>query len=160
MIPILIRFIPHKEQAYDTVGDYGESLTLLKGEKRRRRFTWFAISKMKDWRYELLVVVHELVEWGLVKHAGIKISDIDAFDRDFEKFRTECLTALESDLKAKLISKKGAKETLETLISMEPGNEETAPYYTQHKIATDIEKTLATALDVYWPDYEKAVQSL
>lgn len=65
-----VRFIPHGEQRYDTVGDYFDSV----GVREVR------ISKMPDARYEQLVLIHELVELFLCDLRGIAIKEIDAFD--------------------------------------------------------------------------------
>src|SRR5262249_16119866 len=71
--------IPHQEQRYPTVGDYW-----LDGD------TWqFRISKMSDWRYEILVLIHEIVEWVWVQYKEIKLEHIDALDIQFEKDREE-----------------------------------------------------------------------
>lgn len=166
MLPVLIRFIPHKEQAYDTVGDYGESFTLLKGEKRRRRFLWFKVSKMKDWRYEFLVVIHELVEWAFVRHAGIKISEIDAFDKEMEENRKRHSVGGETYVhftkKGELLPCFGITCKIHTGVtnSDEPGICARAPYHDQHIFAMDIEKIIAKALGVNWVIYNNAVTSL
>ena len=65
---IVVNFVPHHCQDYDTVGNYGE----FKDE------TWFNVSLMKDWRHMMLVLVHELVEYTLVKWRGIDLKKIDA----------------------------------------------------------------------------------
>jgi hypothetical protein len=61
-----IRFIPHTRQRYDTCGDYQGSL--------------FSISVLPDWRYMILVAVHEIIEWAICKQYGISERDIDRFD--------------------------------------------------------------------------------
>lgn len=63
--------IPHKEQRYDTAGDYFE----MQGDD------YYYISKLpQGWRAELAVLVHEMVEYQLCKEAGIKEKDITKFD--------------------------------------------------------------------------------
>ncbi len=71
--------IPHKGQAYDTVGNYQEV----------HGVTFFTISEMADERYEHLVAVHELIEKILCTHRGIPDAAIDAFDLAFEHDRAE-----------------------------------------------------------------------
>lgn len=71
-----IKTIPHKEQRYDTCGDYWKD-----GKINR-----FRVSKMND-DYEFLVVIHELIEAHLAKKRGIKWKDIDNFDKKFEAAR-------------------------------------------------------------------------
>ena len=68
------RVIDHKEQRYaGTCGDYWLDHTGLH----------FRVSRLGDWRYEALVLVHELVEYLLVRAAGIDISSIDRWDIDY-----------------------------------------------------------------------------
>lgn len=73
---ISIEFIDHKDQRYDTVGDYFQSGQL--GEVIIR------VSKMKDERYQMLVAVHELVELILCRDAGISDQEIDQWDMNFK----------------------------------------------------------------------------
>jgi hypothetical protein len=75
MINIAIRTIPHHEQRYDTVGDwqYNSSFGHLT----------IYISDLNNWRYELLVGVHELVEALLCSHANISQEIVDKFDLNY-----------------------------------------------------------------------------
>lgn len=123
---IVINTIPHKEQRYPTCGDYWEN---DKGD------VYFAISEMDDQRYEYLVLVHELVEYFLVKLAGVPLYAIDDFDKHFESERALGNTD-------------------------EPGDDQKAPYFMQHQLATVIERVFAVMLGVLWKDYEKAVNAL
>ena len=67
---IVIQVVPHKNQRYDTAGDYWED-----------GHTWhFRISDMGDWESELLCAMHELTEKILCKRRGIRDSVIDKFD--------------------------------------------------------------------------------
>lgn len=123
---ITIQVIPHKDQDYPTVGNYTEI---------DEDCTDFDISKLPDWRMESLVAVHEMIEYILVKHRGINISDIDKFDKSFEKKR-----------------KKGNTD--------EPGDDKKAPYFKEHQFATKIERMLAAQLGVKWSAYNKLVNEL
>ena len=69
---ITIKTIPHKEQRYDTVGDwqFTEAGDLA-----------ITVSAMGDWRYEALVAFHELAEAVLCKARGITAEQVDAFDK-------------------------------------------------------------------------------
>lgn len=89
--------------------------------------------------YEFLIAVHELVESYLVASKGINISDIDKFDQEFEKMRNEY---------PKFIG------------DMEPGDNDNAPYYHEHQIASRIEKWLADTLGVDWNMYEKTLNKM
>ena len=72
---IHFKAIPHKEQQYETVGDYYKFGGMQ-----------FRVSKMNE-DAEFLVLMHELTEWYLTYKRGIKIKDIDKFDINFEKER-------------------------------------------------------------------------
>lgn len=123
---IEIETIPHQSQRYETVGDWyfdtDETLHIK-------------VSKLSDWRRELLIAAHELVEVALCKHAGITTEEVDAFDKKFEANRQP-----------------GNED--------EPGDDPTAPYQRQHCIVTGIERILAANLGVDWKDYEKELNNL
>lgn len=66
---ISFKSIKHKSQRYCTVGDY-----YFKGKELQVR-----VSKMNE-DYEFLVLVHELIEWFLIKKKDIPIKKIDQWD--------------------------------------------------------------------------------
>lgn len=72
--------IPHKYQAYPTVGNYAwtEDGALV-----------IFVSDMRNDAYEHLVFIHEFVEAILCRQRGVKLEDIDAFDTAFEAKRVE-----------------------------------------------------------------------
>lgn len=76
----LIFTIPHKFQAYETVGNWafspGGSVVIF-------------VSELGDWRYNALVGLHELVEVLKCKHDGVSQEAVDAFDIAFEASRPE-----------------------------------------------------------------------
>ncbi len=117
--------IPHERQRYNTVGDFYH----LNGQ------TQFRISNLGNWRYEACVLVHELVEYFIVKHQGIPISKIDKFDKEFERSR-----------------KPGNTD--------EPGDDSNAPYRFAHCIATGVERVFAAVIGVDWKKYESKINSL
>lgn len=123
---INIETIPHELQRYPTVGDYWQEDSV---EQVR-------ISEMKDWRYEVLVMVHELIEMALTRHRNVSEEAITAFDVKFEA------------------------ERLEGLRTGEPGDDPAAPYRREHTFATNVERLLAAELDVDWATYEVYVDSL
>ncbi len=128
MIDIRIKTIPHAKQRYDTAGDYWEK------KEFGKTVVHFRISAMHDTRYEQLVLIHELVEYFLVKLAGIDVKEIDAFDEAYEHLRGE-----DDD--------------------SEPGDDEDAPYYFQHQAASAVERLCAVMMGVNWLDYSNAVLS-
>jgi hypothetical protein len=127
---ISIRAIPHSQQRYETVGDWRFETTIQDGEH-----LIIHVSKMSDWRYEFLVVVHELIEVFLCRHEGITQKQVDKFDMTYEKKRAEGDTS-------------------------EPGDAKHAPYKSQHCIATGVERILAAVLGVCWKTYDDEVNSL
>ena len=75
---IEIELVGHKDQRYETVGDY----YLTEDGTMKIR-----CSRMDDVRHSFLVAVHELVEVLLVGQDGVKEEDITAFDVTFERAR-------------------------------------------------------------------------
>ena len=118
--------IPHKGQRYPTVGDYNEAHGQV----------LFTVSEVGNEDYESLVLIHELVEYLLIKKHGIRVADIDAFDIEFEARRD-----------------RGE-------VTGEPGDAPDAPYRLEHRFAENIERQLALALGVDWYEYEQALERL
>jgi hypothetical protein len=118
---IQITPVDHKAQHYDTAGDYGEDGCGW----------WLAISKQKDWRFEGLLMIHELVEMMLTKNNGVDWKDIDDFD----------------------VTGEGKDHP-------DPGTLKSAPYHNEHMLATQIEKKVAKMLGVDWQEYNEALDAL
>ena len=119
MLNLQIKTVPDDQQRYNTVGDY------YVDESGKRVFV---VSDMHDWRYEMLVAIHELVESSLCRVRGITDDQIDAFDLAYQAARPE------GDVS-------------------EPGDSTEAPYYHEHQFASKIEKIIADELGVDWDDY-------
>lgn len=128
---ITIKVIPHEDQRYPTVGDW---------IVRRNSDIEIYVSDMKNWKYELLVAFHELIEVVLCKDRGITQKEVDAFDKQYEKRRAQGL--------------------LHPNDPIEPGDHHAAPYRKEHFLATTLERLLAAALFVDWQDYDHTVDSL
>jgi len=119
--------LPHSEQRYETVGDWWE---------KRPNANWHVrVSEMSDWRYMLLVIMHELIEMSLCVQRGIPEERITAYDVAFEANRLP-----------------GNVE--------EPGEQPDAPYRREHLFAEQLEHMLADELGVDWKDYEAEVMCL
>lgn len=118
---ILIESIPHKDQRYDTCGDYQDFTSHI----------YISVSELPDKREMLLIAIHELIEWALCDANWPRITNetIDAFDLAYRGDR-------------------------------EPGDDTNAPYYTQHQIATGIERILAADMGVPWAVYEGHIKEL
>lgn len=127
MMKINIEAIPHHEQRYPTVGDYWLDEN---GVEQVR------VSAMPDWRYEVLIAMHELLEWVITKHRNIAEEAISDFDIRFENSRNEGLAI------------------------GEPGDHPHAPYRKEHFFATNIERLLAAELDVDWHEYDRYVDGI
>jgi len=125
-LKIYIETIPHHRQRYPTVGDYWED----NGVDQVR------VSEMKDWRYEVLVAVHELVEMVLTRQRGIAEEAITEFDIGFEESREK------------------------QLVKGEPGDHPHSPYRREHFFATNLERLLAAELGVDWFEYDQYVDAL
>jgi hypothetical protein len=118
---ITIETIRHEDQRYSTCGDwlFPDPNHLV-----------VHVSEMGDWRYEMAVAAHEMVEALLCQASGVSQEQVDAFDNSFS-------------------SEDG-----------EPGDDPEAPYHKQHCFATAVERLLIAALGVSWADYEEAVEAL
>jgi hypothetical protein len=123
---IVIETIPHETHRYPTVGDwfYDEDGTLR-----------IKVSQLSDWRREMLVAIHELVEVLSCKHDGVTQAEVDKFDMEYEKARHP--------------------DNVD-----EPGDDVAAPYKFQHCLATGIERILAQDWGVTWSEYEKELEAL
>ena len=75
---ITIETIPHKNQRYETAGDW---IFDSSGDLTIR------VSDLGDWRFNALIGLHELVEVLQCKHDGVTQEAVDAFDIAFEKNR-------------------------------------------------------------------------
>lgn len=81
-------------------------------------------------KFAFLVAFHELVEMALCVASGVTEFEVDRFDLHYVGSRDE------------------------------PGDDDDAPYYQQHQLATGLERTMAALLGVDWTEYEKAIDSL
>lgn len=125
MIDIRIKSIPHNSQQYETVGDYWTN---------RDGSIEIRVSQLPLSDYELLIALHELIEYWLVKNQ-ISEDSINQFDKQFEASRQP-----------------GNED--------EPGDDPNATYRKQHLLATGVEKIIAAELGIDWKAYEAAVNSL
>lgn len=124
---ITIKIIPHSAQRYNTVGDWQFDAV---GN------VVLTVSDMGDWKKELLVAFHEMIEVMLCKDRGISQELVDKFDMDYEANRSEWDVA------------------------SEPGDAGGAPYRKEHFFATSLERLLAAELNVDWGQYENAIMAL
>lgn len=90
------------------------------------------VSPLSDWRYEVLLGIHEAVEAIMCMHAGVTQQQVDEFDQEYDKTHTFDVNA---------------------------GDEEAAPYCRQHCFATAIERVLCAELGVNWKKYDDELAS-
>ena len=67
---IVIETIEHRDQRYPTVGDWFEQDGVLQVK----------VSSLGDWRYEILVALHEVIEQSLCRQEGVTEAQVDEFD--------------------------------------------------------------------------------
>src|SRR5712691_3525009 len=72
---ITIKVIPDSKQRYETSGDYWID---------KRGTIQVRISKSENWRYEALLLIHELTEMFLCIDRGVSFKAIDRFDMTFK----------------------------------------------------------------------------
>lgn len=127
---IAIRTIPHAEQRYETVGDwiFGQDGSLE-----------IRVSDMGNWKYEVLVGLHEAIEALLCHDRGITTEMVDAFDVQWEKDHPNEVQG-------------GGPE--------EPGDDPDCPYRKEHFFATSVERLLAAEFGVDWDEYDSAILAL
>ena len=85
------------------------------------------IAPMSDWRYEVLLAIHETVEAIMCKHNSVSQQSVDAFDTEYDKTHTTDCNA---------------------------GDDPQAPYKREHCFATAVERILCAELDVDWKTYD------
>jgi len=77
---IKLQTIPHKNQRYETVGDW-----IVRHGKLREIY----VSDMHNEDYALLVAVHELLEAAICLKRGVTQKQVDEFDKAFEAVRED-----------------------------------------------------------------------
>jgi hypothetical protein len=85
------------------------------------------VAPLSDWRYEVLLGLHEAYEAVLCRHDGVTVQQVDEFDQDYDKNHAADLNA---------------------------GDEHNAPYRTQHCLATAAERIMAGHMGICWKDYD------
>ena len=88
-----------------------------------------------DWKYNYLIMIHELIESLLCMVRGISEEDVTDFDVAFETERDQ------------------GKHSSED----EAGDDPRAPYREPHGFASIIERLVAREIGIRWDEYEVAV---
>jgi hypothetical protein len=133
---IKIEVISHLAQRYNTVGDwqFARDPTGTASELTIR------VSDVDGGTGNMLIAIHELIEALLCEHAGVKETDVDAFDMNW--------------------TTRKAWWHSESSLLKEPGDDIDAPYYQQHQIASSIERMVAARMWVDWAKHEAYVDEL
>jgi hypothetical protein len=131
MIPKII-IVPIEYQRFTTIGDWYED--------KYGNFT-ISISYLYDWKYEFLVLIHELTEWAICQSMGVKTQACDDFDGLWE-----------SEIK------KGIQD-----INTEAGFDRRCPYRRGHVWGARMERLFCFLLRASWKDYcescERAIKN-
>jgi hypothetical protein len=130
---VFINIIAHKDQRYDTVGDwyYSDNGHLVINVSR--------LPNDPDNEKALAVAFHELCEVLICRSKGITQKQVDKFDKDFEKLQ------------------KGSTLYNE---DAEPGDMSDSPYHIEHGFATAAERMLIAAMGINWNNYNKSVEGV
>lgn len=120
-LPRIVR-VPIERQRFTTLGDWWE--------ENPGEFV-IAITEMVDWRYEFLILVHELIEWAVCQQRGVSTRKADEFDEMWEQELAE------------------GKHRVED----EAGFDRRCPYRMGHIWGCRAEWLLAGLLKVRWHDY-------
>ena len=132
---ISVRFIPNEDQRYDTWGDW--TFDPLSGELD------VLVSETGNWRYNTAVAVHEIVEALLCLSDNVAPGDVDEFDIEFEKLRSEV-----------------GRGCTHVPPCEEPGACPCAPYRHQHAVAEVVERLLVEEFHVPWAFYEADLEKI
>ena len=127
---IMIEIIPHKNQRYDTAGDWQLDIDPADPDwPKGGELLTIRVSDTGDWKSNMLVAIHELAEAVLCKAHGVTGEQVDAWDM-------------------------GPGRAMK-----EPGNDHRAPHFNEHSVAEYIEHALAREL-ISWPEHEKNLDKL
>lgn len=124
---IIIKPIDSENQRYPTCGDW-----LYDAEDNAIEVR---VNRMSDWRSEIAVVVHELIEALCCIKNRIPEVKVMSFDIQYEKERAEGKHS-ETD---------------------EPGDDPNSPYHLEHVKATSVEKETCLQLNLNWDEHQRNV---
>jgi hypothetical protein len=119
---IVIETIPADQQRYSTCGDYWEADDEIH----------FRITQQPDEKWEMAVLVHEVIEYFLCRQRAILEPEITDYDLQWEQRY-----------------KRGENK------AEEPGDELDAPYHKEHEFAKSIERQFADEIGIDWEQYDK-----
>lgn len=132
---ITIEIVPHLSQRYNTVGDW-QFTRDAQGDAIELNVK---VSDTDERDGNMLIAIHEMVEAILCELGGVAEEAVDKFDMEWIP--------------------RPAWWNSDTLFS-EPGEDPSAPYYSQHQLAAGIERIVATRLYTNWERYEAKIDEL
>lgn len=133
---ITIEVIDHLAQRYNTVGDW----RFVRDSEGVPTELNISISNIQsDNTMNMLIALHEFTEAILCELGGVKEKEVDQFDLNWKP--------------------RPAFWDTDTLI-IEPGEDYMAPYYSQHQIASAVERLCADKLYMHWARYEAIVDKI
>lgn len=136
---INVKIIPHKEQRYETLGDWWFVWSSIVDSRSHVISLEIRVSDLGKVNYNYLTAMHEQIEAMLCLTRGIKEEDVSTFDKMYE---------------VKYQAKESGYEV------DDPGSHYLAPYRKEHFFATSLERLMAAELNVNWEDYDAAVMAL
>lgn len=115
-----IEFIPHKNQRYETSGDYwiDDDDTIQ-----------FRISIFENPFYALYILIHEIAEFWRVMRKGISVKDIDKFDMDHPELDDPGMS-----MEAPYHDEHMRSITIERIMYMQDGGTDFEEYYNSEPI--------------------------
>jgi hypothetical protein len=125
---IVIDFIPHQAQRYDTLGDW-----FIDTSPTKEQFLHINVSQLGQEMSELAIAVHEIVEAVICLQDGITDEMVDQFDFAFD----------------------AGQKAGQIWPNEEPGDSPDAPYYEQHQLATRIEREVVASVGMSWREHEQ-----
>lgn len=128
---IRLKRIDQRDQKYTTLGYWFFT------ERDNKGVLVVEVSKMKDWRHELAVWGHELIEVAYCKLMGITTEECDKFDDAFEK----------------------RYESGEISPMVEGGDQKECPYYVGHRLGVAWEHFIIALTFAGWKRYVLACEA-
>jgi hypothetical protein len=128
---ITVKIQPKEKMRYNTVGDY----FMERNGHGEISALHFEIADTGNDFYNRMILIHEMIEELICESRGISEGSIDSFDMKFEAERKEGNT-------------------------LEPGDEQNAPYRNCHCFSTGVERSLCAMLEIPWKEYENCVANL
>lgn len=153
---IRVKVIPHEAQRYPTVGDW-----FLTPDNVSSNVTLdIRVSDMGDWRANMAVAVHEIVEALSCIADEVDPKALDEFDSAYEMVRQDVLEGTKTWTAAEDFLQKEFGGHDEITERSEPGDDLHSPYRHQHELGTQVEHILTEGLHLPWSLYESEIAEL